>query len=115
MTEVHQDFGPLYPFSDFKKGEHVSYRVEGSTQHGEILWVVYGHKLPSGRDMPPHYVVLPDGTGDSFPDMVLFSDVVMKHESESEEPVMEACPYCFGKHPKGTVERCPLNPNRRLS
>ncbi len=71
MTEVHQDFGPLYPFSDFKKGEHVSYRVEGATQHGEILWVSTGNDK-----VPPHYWILPDGDGDSFPDMVLFGDVV---------------------------------------
>lgn len=108
MTEVHPDFGPLYPFSDFKKGETVSYRVAGAMRQGEIIWVSTGNDK-----IPPHYWILPDETGDSFPDMVLLSDMVM--ESESEEPVMEACPYCFGKHQKGTVERCPLNPNRRLS
>lgn len=72
MTEVHQDFGPLYPFSDFKKGEHVSYRVEGATHQGEILWVSVGNDK-----VPPHYWILPDETGDSFPDMVLLSDIVV--------------------------------------
>jgi hypothetical protein len=71
-SDFHPDFGLLYKFSDFKKGEHVSYRVVGDMRQGEIIWVSTGDKK-----VPPHYWILPDGTGDSFPDMVLFSDIVM--------------------------------------
>jgi hypothetical protein len=37
MTEIHEDYGPSYPYSDFKKGDVISYRLEGHTEHGEIL------------------------------------------------------------------------------
>ncbi len=76
MTEVHEDYGPSYPYSDHKRGDHIAYRLEGHTERGEILWVSAGGKLPSGRDMPPHYIVAPDRGG--FPDTVLFRDVTME-------------------------------------
>jgi hypothetical protein len=103
MTEVHPDFGPLYPYSDHKRGDHVSYRVDGVKEQGEIIWVSAAHALPSGKDMPPHYWIVRDGGG--FPDPVLFSDIVM-----AEEPVMQKCPFCFGSH--YDISACPLNPNR---
>lgn len=107
MTEVHQDFGPLYPFSDFKKGEHVSYRVAGAMRQGEILWVSTGNDK-----VPPHYWILPDGDGDSFPDMCLLSDVVMEKQREpGMVEALEPCPYCYGQHPKGLIEQCPLKPH----
>ena len=30
----------------------------------------------------------------------------------AEEPTLEHCPHCRGMHIAGTVDRCPLNPNR---
>src|ERR1700676_4004559 len=106
MTEIHEDYGPSYSYSDHKKGDHIAYRVEGVTQHGEILWVAAASTLPSGQHFPPHYVVIADGN--TFPEMVVVSDVVM-----DAEPSMEYCPYCLGRHPKGTIDQCPLyNPNK---
>jgi len=75
MTDRHEDFGPGYAFSDHKRGDTISYRIEGRTEAGEIVWVAAGGKLPSGKDMPPHYVVAPERGG--FPDMVLLGDVVV--------------------------------------
>ena len=106
MTEIHPDFGELYPYSDHKRGDHVTYRVDGLEEQGEIIWVSAAHTLPSGKDMPPHYWVIRNGGG--FPDAVLFSDLVVV-----EEPAMQKCPYCFGSH--YDIEACPLNPNRRRS
>ncbi len=106
MTETHPDFGALYPYSDHKRGDHVTYRVDGLEEQGEIVWVSAAHTLPSGRAMGPHYWIVRDGGG--FPDAVLFSDLVVV-----EEPTMEYCKYCRGMHPKGMIAQCPLyNPNR---
>jgi hypothetical protein len=105
MTEIHEDYGPSYPYSDHKCGDHVTYRVDGLEEQGEILWVSASHTLPSGRNMPPHYWIVRDGGG--FPDAILFGDLVIV-----EEPAMPKCPYCFGSH--YNVEQCPLNPNRHM-
>ncbi len=76
MTETHPDFGELYRYSDHKRGDHIDYRnADGQEQCGEIVWVATGGTLPSGRTMPPHYVVYPDCGG--MTDCVLFSDVIM--------------------------------------
>ena len=75
MTERHDIFGPDYAFSDYKRGDTISYHIEGRTEAGEIVWVAAGRKLPTGKDMPPHYVVAPERGG--FPEMVLFGDVVV--------------------------------------
>jgi hypothetical protein len=32
---------------------------------------------------------------------------------EASEPKMEQCKYCLQWHYVGTVEQCPLNPNRK--
>lgn len=75
MTETHQDWGELYPYSDHKRGDFITYCVDGRTQHGEILWVAVASTLPSsGRDFPPHYVVIADQG--SWPDLVLFGEVI---------------------------------------
>ena len=107
MTEIHEDYGPSYPYSDFKKGDVIFYRLDGRTERGEILWVAAASTLPSGQHFPPHYVVAPDHGG--FVDMVLFSDLVM-----DSEPTMEYCQWCLGMHLKGAMDQCPLNPNRKV-
>jgi hypothetical protein len=75
MTEVHPDYGPLYRFSDHKIGDHITYRSEGRTHTGEILWVCTESVLPRSGRFPPHYLVIADGG--SFPESVFFGDVVM--------------------------------------
>jgi len=107
MTEIHEDYGPSYSYSDLKKGDPIDYRLEGHTEHGEILWVAVASTLSSGQHFPPHYVVIADGN--TFPDMVLFSDLVM-----DAEPTMEYCQWCLGMHLKGAMDQCPLNPNRKV-
>lgn len=75
MTDRHEDFGPGYAFSDHKRGDTISYRVEDYTEAGEILWIAPGGKLSNEQDLPPHYWVAPERGG--FPRMVLFGDVVV--------------------------------------
>ena len=43
MTTLDEQFedvyAPLAPFSDFKKGEHITYQAGGQTRTGAIVWV----------------------------------------------------------------------------
>jgi hypothetical protein len=82
MTEVHEDWGELYPYSDYKRGEVISYRLDGQTERGEIIWVKAGSTLPSGRYMPQHYIVANDKGG--WPDSVYFSDVIVVDIEQKE-------------------------------
>ncbi len=49
MTDRHEDFGPGYAFSDHKRGDTISYRVEGRTEAGEIVWVAAGGSFHQGK------------------------------------------------------------------
>ncbi len=37
MTEIHEDYGSSYPYSDHKRGDHIAYRLEGHTERGEDI------------------------------------------------------------------------------
>ena len=42
LDEQFEDlYGPLAPFSDFKKGEHITYRAGGKTCTGNIVGIGY--------------------------------------------------------------------------
>lgn len=60
-------FGPMAPYSEHRRGERIKYRLpmEEGEYEGVIVWACAG--LASGR---VHYIVLRDGAGDSFPDIV---------------------------------------------
>src|SRR6266705_3516499 len=79
MTSLDEQFedlyGPLAPFSDFKKGEHITYRSEGQTRTGTIVWVATATRI-AGRDIPVQYIVECDQHS-GFPDNVWQSDIVM--------------------------------------
>ena len=116
MTTLDEQFedlyGPLAPFSDFKKGEHITYRAGGQTRTGTIVWVATATRV-AGRDIPVQYIVECDQHS-GFPDTVWQSDIVMDpHEAAGqEEPGMVKCPYCGGLHYAEQVKFCPNNPHR---
>lgn len=116
MTTLDEQFqelyGPLAPFSDFKRGEHITYRAEGQTRTGVIVWVATATRI-AGHDIPVRYIVECDQHA-GFPDNVALADIVMDpQEYEAEEPAMVRCPYCGGMHYAHLVEACPNNPNRQ--
>ena len=115
MTTLDEQFedlyGPLAPFSDFKKGEHITYRSEGQTRTGTILWVATATRI-AGRDIPVQYIVECDQHS-GFPDHIDLADIVMnRQEYQAEEPAMVKCPYCGGLHYPNLVEHCPNNAHR---
>lgn len=75
---VHPDFGPAAQWSEYKVGDHITYRQSGEAIYsGTIIWVSAAGEIGT-KHMPPNYVVERDGAGNSFPDIVFFSDVVVK-------------------------------------
>ena len=108
-------YGPLAPFSDFKKGDHITYRSEGQTCTGTILWVATATRI-GGRDIPVQYIVECDQHC-GFPDNIWQSDIVMDpHEAAGqEEPAMVKCPYCGGMHYADQIKFCLNNPHRGSS
>src|SRR5438270_4833 len=88
MTTLDEQFedlyGPLAPFSDFKKGDHITYRAEGQTCTGTILWVATATSI-AGRDIPVQCIV-ECNQHRGFPDNVWQSDIVMDPKEHGEEP-----------------------------
>jgi hypothetical protein len=72
-AELEQIFGPLAPHSEHKRGDHITYRLAGEPGEysGVILWV-----CEATKEVGMCYVVLRDGTGDSFPDVVFPASIV---------------------------------------
>ncbi len=117
MTGLEDQFedlyGPLAPYSDFKKGDHITYHAEGQTRTGTIVWVATATRI-AGRDIPVQYIVESDQHS-GIPDSVWQSDVVMdpREVAGQEEPAMVKCPYCGGLHYPNLLELCPNNPHRK--
>ena len=116
MTTLDEQFedlyGPLAPFSDFKKGEHITYRTEGQTGTGTIVWVATATRI-AGRDIPVQYIVECDQHS-GFPDNVWQSDIIMDPKESGEEPALVKCPYCRGMHYTDQVKFCSNNPTREI-
>src|SRR5436309_2780331 len=111
LDEQFEDvFGSAAPFSDFKKGEHITYRADGKTRTGTIVWVATATRI-AGRDVPVQYIVEPDYRS-GFPDNVWQSDIIMDPKEFGEELAMVKCPYCGGLHYADQVKLCPNNPHR---
>jgi hypothetical protein len=83
MTTLDEQFealyGPIPAYSDYKRGETITYRVGTETHTGKIVWVVAaGQVVVQGRKpLPTRYIVERDGAGNSFPDDVWQSDIVV--------------------------------------
>lgn len=68
-------YGPLAPYSDHKRGEHIRFREEGQEQTGEIIWVRQsGPAVQGGKSHPVCYIV--DTGGEGMPSMVYPGEVV---------------------------------------
>ncbi|HLG65557.1 MAG TPA: hypothetical protein VKY19_26770 [Ktedonosporobacter sp.] len=72
--ELEDLYGPAAPYSDHRRGEHVTFTEEGQTYTGEILWVCAPSEI-AGRKMPVRYVVEADQRG-GFPFIVWPSDII---------------------------------------
>jgi hypothetical protein len=79
MTDLDEQFEDLYgslaPFSDFKRGEHITYRAGGQTRTGKILWVATATRIAS-RDIPVQYIVECDQHS-GIPDSIWQSDIIV--------------------------------------
>lgn len=66
-AELEHTLGPLALHSEHKRHEHITYRLAGEDEvySGVILWV-----CEKTQQAGICYVVLRDGAGDSFPDVV---------------------------------------------
>ncbi len=107
-SDLESLYGPLYKFSDAKRGDTIRFRdSEFGIIEGVVLWVI-GPGPIAATDMPAYYIV--DAKGD-FPETVFPSDVIASRPGD--EPTLQKCPYCNGLHPAGQVKSCPLNPNKR--
>ncbi len=67
-------YDPAVKWSEHQRGDTISYRAEGQTRTGKILWVCAPAML-GGQEIGITYVVEPSGGG--WPDMVFPADVLM--------------------------------------
>jgi hypothetical protein len=102
LDELRSTYGKEAQFSEHKRGDKVRYLdCDGHEQSGTILWI-----QAAFQSQPMKYVIAPDTEG-AFLDFALPSDVITQDE---QEPTLQACPYCPGKH--YNVEQCPLKPKQ---
>ena len=113
--DLEQTYGPAAPFSDHKRGDHITYTsAEGPPGAGVILWVCAAGMV-GNEHMGVRYIVAPD-VPMGMPDIVWPADILTHENSQTQEPQEETlshCPYYFGRHPIHLVEACPLNPKNR--
>jgi hypothetical protein len=101
LTELAKTYGPAAPYSEHKRGEHITYTsAEGERRSGEIVWV-----QAAFQDIPFKYVVAPDDGG--FLDFALPSDIITQGE---QEQALVRCVWCGQMHPADQVNQCPFNP-----
>jgi len=81
MTESKEQqyetlYGPLYPYSDHKIGETITYRNEGTQYTGVIVWVCAPQREGRQR-IPASYIVERTSAGDSWPDTVYPGEIII--------------------------------------
>jgi len=109
---LRDDWGDEAKHSEFKPGDILRYRADGSTWSGVIVWIAaQSDSTVEGRDpLPMRYIVERHGFNDSIPDVVYSKDIL---SAEAEpEPTLEKCLHCGGHHFKGMMRYCPNNPNK---
>jgi hypothetical protein len=119
MTDLHDAhdledlYGPLYRYSDHKRGERIAYREAGKEiQTGEILWVCApGPVVEGGRSLPAHYMVANDNTDIDWPDTVYSGEIVVERQVPTDGPTLTKCPYCNQLQLATHVAHCPLKPH----
>ena len=83
MTDMHEHtnleelYGPLYQYSDYKKGDPLRYYHADlkNEQTGTILWVAGPQEL-AGRKTGVQYIVEPKRGG--MPDVITPSDIIIE-------------------------------------
>ncbi len=104
LEDLAKTYGPSAPFSEHKRGEHISYTsAEGLRSSGTIVWV----QAPF-QSIGVRYVVAPDDPN-GFVDFVAPGDVITQEDVTQDEALVR-CPYCNQMHQANQVEQCPLNP-----
>lgn len=80
MTDMHDPqsletlYGPLYPYSDHKRGDHITFRGERVLMlTGVVIWVS-GPQEIAGTRTGVQYIVEPERGG--MPDVVMPSDII---------------------------------------
>jgi hypothetical protein len=75
---LEDDWGPAAQHSEYKRGDRLRYRADGSTWRGTIVWVTGpSESRVEGRDpLPMRYIVEREGWHDSFPDVVYSKDIL---------------------------------------
>jgi hypothetical protein len=88
MTDLHDAhdladlYGPLYRYSDHKRGDRISYKDYTGLHQGVILWTCPpGPTHEGGPSLPAHYVVEAEHT--NWPDTVFQGQVVQTAETPS--------------------------------
>lgn len=80
MTEqedMEATYGLAARYSEYKRGEHITYTNEGRTCQGTIIWVSPpGPVVVGGKPLPTHYTVEPDGAGNTWPHTVFAGEIV---------------------------------------
>ena len=83
MTDLHNAhdledlYGPLYPYSDHKRGDMITYRDYSGFHQGQILWCCAPEPVVEGGPaLGMHYVV--EAEHSTWPDTVYPSDIVME-------------------------------------
>ena len=77
---LENDWGPAAAHSDYKPGDLLRYRADGSTWQGTIVWVAApSPSLIEGHTniLPLCYIVEREGWEDSIPDVVYSGDIIV--------------------------------------
>jgi hypothetical protein len=72
--DLIETYGPAAPFSEHKRGQRITYQMDGFRYQGEILWVCMASEQ-GGVMLPLRYIVAPDAEG-RFIDVVFPADVL---------------------------------------
>jgi hypothetical protein len=68
-------YGPLAPYSDYKRNERITYSNKGETSTGTVLWVATA-TIVDGHEVPCQYIVECDQHGGT-PDVVMLGEIIV--------------------------------------
>lgn len=96
INEMEEMHGPLFKFSEYAVGQHITYSDQGAMYTGEILWIAAPQDIV-GKHLPYHLLVNRDRADGltSFPDIVYRTDVISDNVQQSgsthSEPHYSIC------------------------
>lgn len=96
-------YGPAARHSEFKVGQTIRFRSDGTIRTGEITYVSPPGVTALGKPHPLEYWI--DGLTVCYS-----SDILgLVDDDGDQEPALEHCPHCRGWHQAGMVDQCPQN------